>query len=141
MLSKSKSKKYVTWIANLTKLFLSVYIHYIFPIKNFSPCRTFYTASSIERSGANGAARGLDGLRGFCTSVFRGRPLVAYCADALRYYFIRTDRANGVATNYLRYILLEKNIQKYSVLHFGTFNDPFGIHSKPRNIKNRMRSF
>ena len=71
-------------------------------------------------------AGGVDGLRGFCTSVFRGRPLVAYCADALRYYFICTDRANGVATKYLRYILLEK--KKYSkalVLHFGTFNDPF----------------
>ena len=27
VLSKSKSKNYVTWIANLTKLFLSVYVH------------------------------------------------------------------------------------------------------------------
>ena len=29
VLSKSKSRNYVTWIANLTKLFLSVYMYYI----------------------------------------------------------------------------------------------------------------
>ena len=86
----------------------AVYITY-FPIKTFchaelpiqplalSAAAVVWRHRCSKRHGEAQAAYvdGLNGLRGFCTSVFRGRPLVAYCADALRYYFIRTDRANG----------------------------------------------
>ena len=120
----------------------AIYITY-FPIKNFSPCRTFYTASSIERSGATGAAPNLARRRR------RRRPprllhkrfsrpaascLVCRCATLLFHPY----RQGQWGSNEL--FALYPAGKKYSKIFsfaFWHIQWPFffGIHSKPINIR------
>ena len=126
-----------------------VYITY-FPIKNFSPCRTSYTASSIERSGSCLApsmqraawrgASGVDGLRRPPRLLHKrfSRPaascLLCRCATLLFHPY----RQGQWGSNEI--FALYPAGKKYSKIFsfaFWHIQWPFffGIHSKPINIK------
>ena len=125
----------------------AIYITY-FPIKNFSPCRTFYTASSIERSlapppvqrAAWRGAGGVDGLRRPPRLLHKrfSRPaascLVCRCATLLFHPY----RQGQWGSNEI--FALYPAGKKYSKIFsfaFWHIQWPFffGIHSKPINIK------